>query len=99
MEKSRVVGLSKIAYNETMTAFARSSRQDASAYIERIYDRLLRAYDMTRRKDFKPDKFTYFSGKSSSRIAGLVVYRLASLQSYVQSSRHTRRPATLTIRL
>mmetsp|Transcript_32450 Transcript_32450/g.77530 ORF Transcript_32450/g.77530 Transcript_32450/m.77530 type:complete len:323 (-) Transcript_32450:63-1031(-) len=61
MEESRVVGLSKIAYNETMTAFARSSRQDASAYIERIYDRLLRAYELTRRKDFKPDRFTYFS--------------------------------------
>merc|ERR1719390_535103 len=71
MEERRVVGLSKIAYNETMTAFTRSSRQDASAFVEKIYDRLLRAYDMTGRKDFKPDKFTYFSGKSPLALPGL----------------------------
>lgn len=80
MEESRVVGLSKIAYNETMTAFARSSRQDASAYIERIYDRLLRAYELTRRKDFKPDRFTYFSGKSPLALPGL-----SFLSSYLNS--------------
>lgn len=61
MEDNDVVGMNRIAYNEAMKAFSRSSREDAGDMAGGVYNQLISRYQRTHDRQFCPDKFTYMT--------------------------------------